>query len=79
MDTLSDVEQFDLLEQKVDALLDLVQNLKRENSALTEKVQIQEEKIADLTREVDTLRSGRDKAKQKILHLLEKLEQIEMP
>ena len=38
--------------------------------------QIQEEKLADLTKEVESLKSGRDKAKQRILSLLEKMEQI---
>ncbi len=78
MDTTGDIEQFDLLEQKVDALLELLENLKKENATLSERVQIQEEKISDLTRQLDALRSGRDKAKQKILLLLEKLEQIEL-
>jgi len=78
MEMTADIEQFDLLEQKLDALLGLVENLKKENSALSERVKIQEEKIADLTRQVEGYRSARDKAKQKILHLLEKLEQVEV-
>ena len=78
MEMTADIEQFELLEQKLDALLELIGNLKKENSALSEKVQIQEEKIADLTRQVEAFRSARDKAKQKILHLLEKLEQVEL-
>ncbi|MBW1729876.1 MAG: cell division protein ZapB [Deltaproteobacteria bacterium] len=78
MEMGGEIEQFDVLEQKVDALLELVQGLKKEKAALSEKVQIQEEKISDLTRQVEALKSGRDKARQKILHLLEKMEQIEI-
>jgi len=78
MEVMGDIEQFDVLEEKIDSLLSLVENLKNENSSLSERVQIQEEKIADLSRQVEALKSGRDKAKQKILQLLEKLEQVEL-
>ncbi len=78
MDSMGDIEQFELLEQKVDSLLELLENLKKEKEALTERIQIQEEKIADLNAQLEALKSGRDKAKQKILHLLEKLERIEL-
>ena len=77
MEMMGDIEQFDVLEEKIDSLLSLVENLKNENRSLSERVQIQEEKIADLSRQVEGLKSGRDKAKQKILQLLEKLEQVE--
>ncbi|MBW2021370.1 MAG: cell division protein ZapB [Deltaproteobacteria bacterium] len=78
MEVMGDIEQFDVLEEKIDSLLSLVENLKNENRSLSERVQIQEEKIADLSRQVEALKSGRDKAKQKILQLLEKLEQVEL-
>ena len=78
MDNMGDIEQFELLEQKVDSLLELLENLKKEKEALAERVQIQEEKIADLNAQLEALKSGRDKAKQKILHLLEKLERVEL-
>ncbi len=54
----------------------MIKTLKNEKESFAEKFQIQEEKLADLTKEVDGLRSGRDKAKQRILSLLEKMEQI---
>jgi len=38
-----------------------------------EKTQIQKEKLADLGAQVEELKSGRDKAKQRIIVLLEKL------
>jgi uncharacterized coiled-coil protein SlyX len=45
---------------------------------MLEKLHIQEEKIADLTSEVEALRATRDKAKKRILSLLEKMEQLEV-
>ena len=70
------VDQFQLLEDKIDNLIEMIKSLKKEKESFAGKVQIQEEKLADLTKEVDGLKSGRDKAKQRILSLLEKMEQI---
>jgi FtsZ-binding cell division protein ZapB len=70
------MDQFQLLEDKVDSLIEMIKTLKREKESFAEKFQIQEEKLADLTREVEGLRSARDKARQRILGLLEKMEQI---
>ena len=61
---------------KIDNLIEMIKSLKREKESFAEKFQIQEEKLADLTKEVEGLKSGRDKAKQRILSLLEKMEQI---
>ncbi len=70
------VDQFQLLEDKIDNLIGMIKSLKKEKESFAEKFQIQEEKLADLTKEVEGLKSGRDKAKQRILSLLEKMEQI---
>ena len=71
-------DQFEVLESKVDALIHFTDSLKKENESLQERVQIQEEKIADQNRELEGLRSARDKAKQRIVSLLEKLDQIDI-
>lgn len=72
-----EIDQFQLLEQKIDKLITTIKSLKTEKESLNEKLQIQEEKLTDLTREVEGLKSGRDKARQRIVSLLEKIEQIE--
>ena len=71
-----EVDQFQLLEDKIDNLIEIIKSLKKEKESFTEKFQIQEEKLTDLTREVEGLKSSRDKAKQRILSLLEKMEQV---
>jgi len=71
-------DQFEILEGKVDALIRFVGSLKKEKESLLEKISIQEEKIADLSGEVEKLRDGRDKAKQRVVFLLEKLDQINL-
>lgn len=70
------VDQFQLLEDKIDNLIEMIKSLKSEKESFAEKFEIQEEKLGDLTKEVEGLKSGRDKAKQRILSLLEKMEQI---
>lgn len=78
MQKTDDKDQFEVLEMKVDSLIRFTDTLKRDRESLQEKVQIQEEKITDLNAEVETLKSARDKAKQRIVSLLEKLDQIDI-
>jgi len=76
LDSEEGVDQFQLLEDKVDNLIGMIKTLKSEKGSFAEKFEIQEEKLGNLTKEVEGLKSGRDKAKQRILSLLEKMEQI---
>lgn len=73
-----EMDQFQALEAKVDSLIKFTLSLKKEKESLLEKLHIQEGKIADLTNELETLKGSRDKAKQRVLSLLEKLEQIDV-
>jgi chromosome segregation ATPase len=73
-----EMDQFQVLEAKVDSLIKFTHSLKKEKESLVEKLHFQEEKIADLKSELETLKGSRDKAKQRVLSLLEKLEQIEI-
>jgi uncharacterized coiled-coil DUF342 family protein len=78
MENIGELEQFQLLEQKIDSLLELVGDLKKEKAALAEQAHIQEEKLVDLSEQVSALKAGRDKARQKIVSLLERIEQAEV-
>ena len=73
-----DIDQFQLLEEKVGRLIELVTSLKREKESLFEKDQIQQDKLTDLTEQLETLKTARDTAKQRVTSLLEKIEQIEL-
>jgi len=75
---VAEIDQFDVLEQRIDSLIESMTFLKEENTTLAEKAQIQEEKLLDLGAQVEKLKDSRDKAKQRIIALLEKLEQIHM-
>ena len=76
MNSEADIDQFQLLEEKIEGLIELVTVLKREKESIAEQSQIQERKMTDITQQLETLKRGRDKAKQRIISLLEKIEQI---
>jgi len=78
MHETGEIDQFQLLEKKVDSLIGLITELKKEKSLLTEKVQVQDEKLADLTEQIQGLNTAREKAKQRIISMLEKIEQIDV-
>lgn len=71
-------DQFEMLEAKVDSLIRFADSLRKERESLLEKIHIQDEKIANLNSEMENFKAARDKAKQRILSLLEKLDQIDI-
>ena len=78
MNETGDVDQFQLLEEKIDGLIELITDLRKEKTLFAEKVQIQEQKITELTEQVETLNANRDGVKHKIVSLLEKIDHIEI-
>lgn len=73
-----EIDQFQVLEEKVDKLIELLTTLKNEKESLIEKARMQDEKMADLTGQLEKLKSSRDQARQRIVSLLEKIEQLEI-
>ena len=78
MGTTEDMDQFQLLEEKVDSLIKYIASLKKEKESLAEKLHIQEEKLTDLMHEVEELRAARGKVKQRVVNLLERIEQADI-
>ncbi|UCF57457.1 MAG: cell division protein ZapB [Deltaproteobacteria bacterium] len=78
METTEDMDQFQLLEEKVDSLIKYIASLKKENESLAEKLHIQGERLTDLTEEVEYLKAARGKVKQRIVTLLERIEQVDI-
>ena len=78
METNGELDQFQILEEKVDTLIQFVIALKQEKETLAEKVQVQAERLADLNDQLEGSRTARDGAKQRIAALLEKMEQIDI-
>ncbi|MBW2215828.1 MAG: cell division protein ZapB [Deltaproteobacteria bacterium] len=78
MNEIGDVDQFQLLEEKIDSLIALITDLRKEKELLAEQVQIQEMELADLNEQVGNLNTSRDGVKQRIVSLLEKINQIDV-
>jgi len=82
MNTGEGIDQFQLLEDKIDSLIELITTLRKEKESFAEKIQIQERnqerKLADLAEKFENLKTAKDKAKQRITSLLEKVEQIDI-
>ena len=76
MEIGEEIDQFELLEKKIDELISHVSSISRERDSMAEKVQILEGKTADLTNEVESLKKAKDNARQRIVSLLEKIEQL---
>lgn len=75
---LDELEQFSLLEQKVESLITLVGSLKEEKINLEKKVQDQEEKINSITNEIEMLQSDKGLVRKRIVTLLEKIEKFNL-
>ncbi len=78
MERDGELDQFQLLEERVDSLIQFIEAFKKEKESSIERVRIQEEKIADLTGDIEFLKGARDRAKQMISSLLAKIEQLEL-
>ena len=73
-----EMDQFQLLEERVDSLIRFIEAFKKEKESLIEKIRLQEEKIVDLTGDVALFKGAQDRAKQMISSLLAKIEQLEL-
>ena len=78
MNPAEEMDQFQLLEEKIDSLIKFINTIKKEKESLVEKLHIQDRKISDLNGELENLRTSRDKAKQRIVALLKKIEQLDI-
>jgi len=70
------MDYFKVLEEKVGVLIAQITSLRKERESLRGKIQQQERNIMDFTREIENLKSNRDKARERIISILEKIEQM---
>jgi uncharacterized coiled-coil DUF342 family protein len=73
-----ETDHFQVLETRVESLIRFATSLRDEKETLAEKIRSQEEKIAELNRELEQLRETRDMAKTRILSLLEKIQHLDI-
>ena len=78
MATEDQAGQFQLLEDRVDALIRLVESLRSEKAGLSGQLSTQEKRVSDLSTEVEQLKEASDEARRRIAALLEKIERLEI-
>ena len=78
MERDGELNHFQLLEKRVDSLIQFIEAFKKEKESSIERFRIQEEKIADLKGDIGLLLRARDRAKQMISSLLTKIEKLEL-
>jgi chromosome segregation ATPase len=78
MATEDQAHQFQLLEDRVDALIRLVETLRSEKAGLSDQVSAQEKRVSDLSVEVEQLREASGEARRRIAVLLDKIERLEL-
>ena len=75
---LDELNQFGLLEQRIESIISLVSSLKGEKVSLEGKLQSQEEKIDSLIDEIEMLKTDKDLIRKRIASLLEKIEEYNL-
>jgi len=73
---LNELEQFGLLEEKIESLISIMSSFKEEKIDLEKNVQSQEKKIGLLTDEIETLKADRGLIRKRVATLLEKIEEF---
>jgi len=73
-----ELDQFDLLEKKVDAIISLVISLKEDKLALERKIKAQEEKMDSIVDDIKNLQTKRELAQNRLVQLLEKLDKLKL-
>jgi chromosome segregation ATPase len=73
---LDELNQFGLLEEKIELLISLVGSLNEEKDNFARNMYGQEKKLGSLTKEIETLEIDRDVIRKKIATLLEKINEF---
>ena len=73
---LDELDQFGLLEEKIESLILQVGSLSEKKGALSKNVNDQEQKITSLTKQLETSKIDRSLIRKRIATLLEKIERF---
>jgi uncharacterized coiled-coil DUF342 family protein len=78
MEQRNEADYFKVLEEKVGLLITQIGSLKNEREKLREKILQQQKTISDLSGEMEKIRGSRDKVKERIMNILNKIEQMDI-
>ena len=72
------VDNFKVLEEKVEMLIEHIRSLRNEKQTLEKSLEDKERSIAILNGELENLKEIRDKTKARIASILEKIERLDV-
>jgi len=72
---VDELNQFEVLEDRVESLISLVSSLKQENASLDRQAKEGGEKVRSLEKEIEGLRADRDAVRERIAALLKRIEE----
>jgi len=70
---LEEIEQFDLLEQKIESLISTIGTLTEQKTTLERKVKGQQTEVDALRNEIETLRTDRELVQKRTANLLDRI------
>jgi len=73
---LEEIEQFDLLEQKIESLISVVGTLTEQRIALERKVKGQQAELDSVRNEIEMLKADRELVQKRIASLLDKIANV---
>jgi FtsZ-binding cell division protein ZapB len=76
MEQNAQTDYFNILEEKVESLIDKIKSMKEEKESFIRKIQDQESRIADLDKELGRLKEVQDQAKDRIGSILERIDNL---
>ena len=71
-----EIEQFDLLEQKIESLISVVGTLTEQRIALERKVKGQQAELDSVRNEIEMLKADRELVQKRIANLLDKIANV---
>lgn len=76
MEQNAQADYFNILEEKVESLIDKIKSMKEEKESFIRKIQDQESRIVDLDKELGRLKEVQDQAKDRIGSILERIDKL---
>lgn len=73
-----EVDYFNVLEERIESLINFIKSLKEENGILRDKNQNLKEKLTSLSGEIESLERAKDQARDRVVTLLKKIEGLDI-
>ena len=76
MHSEKEINQFEVLEQKIQSLIELAKALKREKEGLSEKLKTQQQDLTNISKELEGLKLERGRSRQRMVTIMERIKLV---